>query len=102
MHRRPQALADRRSWGLPAQKRIAKLDTRKHLVLKSAHPSPLSASRGFFGNGHFVKANAWLREKYGDAGPIDWTRLDEVEPDAPNAAPLPGAAIASTSGTSVA
>jgi len=95
-----RAPADRRSWGLPAQKRIAKVDTRRHLVLKSAHPSPLSASRGFFGNGHFVKANAWLREKYGDAGPIDWTTLETDEPDAPSAAPLPGAPVASTSKSS--
>ena len=49
-------------WGSYAQKKGAFIDTNKHLVLKSPHPSPLSAHRGFFGNGHFVKANAYLRE----------------------------------------
>ena len=44
----------------------------KHLILKSAHPSPLAAMRGFFGNEHFKKANEWLRERYGADGGIDW------------------------------
>lgn len=39
-------------------------------MLKSAHPSPLSASRGFFGNGHFVKSDVWLKERYGRG--VDW------------------------------
>ncbi|EEB95955.1 hypothetical protein MPER_04993 [Moniliophthora perniciosa FA553] len=54
------------AWGLPAQKTCDKIgiDETKHLVLKSAHPSPLSAHRGFLGNGHFKRANEWLREKY--------------------------------------
>ena len=53
---------------------------KKHLVLSSVHPSPLSASRGFFGNGHFKKANAWLVEQYGsEDAAVDWTKL---EPDA--------------------
>lgn len=46
----------------------------RHLVLKSAHPSPLSA-RKYFGNDHFVKSNDWLRERYGPDGGIDWTSL---------------------------
>lgn len=49
-------------------------------MLKSAHPSPLSASRGFFGNGHFVKSNAWLQERYGADGGIDWKSLGEPAP----------------------
>ena len=47
-------------WGSYAQKKGAFIDTSKHLVLKSAHPSPLSAYRGFFGNKHFSKANQYL------------------------------------------
>ncbi|KAI0787811.1 uracil-DNA glycosylase [Fomes fomentarius] len=63
------------AWGAPAAKCVAKLDTKKHLILKSAHPSPLSAYRGFLGNGHFKQANAWLEEKYGPDGCVDWTKL---------------------------
>lgn len=37
------------------------------MILTSAHPSPLSASRGFIGNGHFKKANEWLETKFGCA-----------------------------------
>ena len=48
-------------WGSYAQKKGEVIDTGKHLVLKSPHPSPLSANRGFFGNGHFSKANAYLK-----------------------------------------
>lgn len=39
------------------------------------HPSPLSARRGFMGNGHFKKANDWLEKKYGPDGCVDWTKL---------------------------
>ncbi len=46
------------------------LDTSRHLVLTSPHPSPLSASRGFFGCGHFRKTNEFL-QSVGEA-PIDW------------------------------
>ena len=60
------------AWGSSAQARCAKVNGSKHLVLKSAHPSGLSAHRGFFGNGHFKKANEWLRERYGEDGEIDW------------------------------
>ena len=50
-------------WGANAWKKEALIDGKKHLILKSAHPSPLSAYRGFFGNGHFKKANEYLKEK---------------------------------------
>jgi len=57
-------------WGSHAINKQKLIDTQKHLVLTAPHPSPLSAYRGFFGCGHFVKANAWL-EQTGRA-PIDW------------------------------
>jgi len=57
-------------WGSYAQKKGAFIDRRKHLVLESVHPSPLSAHRGFLGNGHFKKANAYL-EEHGKLA-IDW------------------------------
>ncbi|THZ69826.1 uracil-DNA glycosylase [Aureobasidium pullulans] len=60
------------AWGSPAQKRCAGINGSKHYVLKSVHPSPLSAHRGFFDCGHFTKANEWLKERYGDDGVIDW------------------------------
>ncbi|KAI8624072.1 uracil-DNA glycosylase [Xylariaceae sp. FL1651] len=60
------------AWGKPAGDRVAKVDTKRHLVLKSVHPSPLSASRGFFDCGHFRKANEWLLQRYGADGEIDW------------------------------
>ena len=47
-------------WGSYAQKKGAFIDRNKHLVLASAHPSPLSSYRGFFGNKHFSKANNYL------------------------------------------
>lgn len=50
-------------WGAYAQKKAAFVDRNKHLVLESAHPSPLSSYRGFFGSKPFSKANAWLRQK---------------------------------------
>lgn len=48
-------------WGAYAQKKGAHIDRSKHLVLTAPHPSPLSAHNGFFGSGHFSKANEWLR-----------------------------------------
>lgn len=57
-------------WGKFAQEKEALIDTKKHLVLKSAHPSPLSANAGFFGNRHFSKANAYLIQHCID--PINW------------------------------
>lgn len=50
-------------WGSYAQKKAVFIDSRKHLVLKSVHPSPLSAHRGFLGCGHFGKANEFLESK---------------------------------------
>ncbi|MFA0960784.1 uracil-DNA glycosylase [Roseivirga sp. BDSF3-8] len=50
-------------WGAYAQKKGEIIDENKHCVLKSAHPSPFAANRGFFGNRHFSKANAYLAEK---------------------------------------
>lgn len=60
------------AWGTPASKRVQKVDKQRHLVLLSVHPSPLSASRGFFDCGHFKLANEWLTTRYGDDGEIDW------------------------------
>lgn len=57
-------------WGRPAQTKQSMLDNPKQLVLTAPHPSPLSASRGFFGCGHFSKTNEFL-EKNG-LPPIDW------------------------------
>lgn len=57
-------------WGSYAQSKTALIDARRHLVLSSPHPSPLSASRGFFGCKHFSQANAYLQQ-HGIA-PIDW------------------------------
>ena len=48
-------------WGSYAQKKGAFIDRNKHLVLSSAHPSPLSAYNGFFGNKHFSKTNEYLK-----------------------------------------
>lgn len=61
-------------WGSYAQKKGAFIDARKHLVIKSPHPSPLSAHRGFFGSRPFSRANQWLQD-HGQS-PIDW-RLPE-------------------------
>lgn len=60
------------AWGSPAQKRCTGVDKKKHCVLTSVHPSPLSAARGWFDCGHFKKTNEWLRERYGVEGEIDW------------------------------
>lgn len=57
-------------WGGYAQKKGAVIDTKKHLVLKAPHPSPLSAYRGFLGCCHFSQANAYL-EQHGKTA-IDW------------------------------
>ncbi|MBX2963473.1 MAG: uracil-DNA glycosylase [Cyclobacteriaceae bacterium] len=50
-------------WGAYAQRKGEVIDRTKHLVLMSAHPSPFSADRGFFGGRHFSKANAYLKSK---------------------------------------
>ncbi|TFH87380.1 uracil-DNA glycosylase [Billgrantia azerbaijanica] len=65
-------------WGSHARQKRALVDTSRHLVLESPHPSPLSAHRGFFGNHHFSRANAFLVENGRE--PIDW-QLPET-PDA--------------------
>ncbi len=57
-------------WGRSAQEKASMLDNPKHLILKSPHPSPLSAYRGFFGSRPFSKVNHFL-ESNGEA-PIDW------------------------------
>lgn len=61
-------------WGAYAQKKAAFVDGTRHLVLKAAHPSPLSAHNGFFGCRHFSKANAFLTAN-GEA-PINWALPD--------------------------
>ena len=67
------------AWGSPAQKRVDSIgvDKNKHLILKAVHPSPLSATRGFFDCKHFIKANEWLRNKYGVEGEVEWDCLTE-------------------------
>ena len=57
-------------WGSDAIKKGAFIDRGRHLVLTSPHPSPLSAHRGFFGNGHFNKANEYLIQH--GKSPIQW------------------------------
>ncbi|WP_442922016.1 uracil-DNA glycosylase [Methylotenera sp. N17] len=57
-------------WGSYAQKKGGVIDAKRHLVLKSVHPSPLSAHRGFFGNHQFSSINQYLIE-HGQA-PINW------------------------------
>jgi uracil-DNA glycosylase len=57
-------------WGAPAQKKASLVDESRHTILRSAHPSPLSARNGFFGSKPFSQANAAL-EAAGE-GPIDW------------------------------
>jgi uracil-DNA glycosylase len=58
-------------WGAYAQKKAAFVDASRHLVLKAAHPSPLSAHNGFLGCRHFSQANAFLDGK--GLAPINWT-----------------------------
>ena len=57
-------------WGRYAQEKGAHIDTKKHLVLTAAHPSPFSAHSGFFGCKHFSKANAYLVQQGKE--PIVW------------------------------
>ena len=71
-----KALSDRREglvfmlWGSYAQQKGRVIDRRKHLVLESSHPSPLSVYRGFDGCGHFKKANQYLQSRGQE--PINW------------------------------
>lgn len=57
-------------WGSPARKKAELIDAGRHLILESAHPSPMSVTRGFFGNGHFLKCNEWLNKR--GQSPIIW------------------------------
>jgi len=58
-------------WGAYAQKKGAFIDESKHLVIRGVHPSPLSASRGFFGQHYFSKTNEYLNKN--GQKPIDWS-----------------------------
>lgn len=64
-------------WGAYAHKKAANVDASRHLVLKAAHPSPLSAHNGFLGCKHFSQCNAFLVSN--GLPPIDWT-LPNVVP----------------------
>lgn len=57
-------------WGSPAQKKAQKVDAKKHFIIKSVHPSPLSSYRGFFGSKPFSQTNTFLSSK--GIKPIDW------------------------------
>lgn len=57
-------------WGRDARNKAKLIDKQKHLVLESAHPSPLSAYNGFFGNNHFKTCNEWLESHNLEA--IQW------------------------------
>lgn len=57
-------------WGAYAGRKAELIDSSKHLILRSAHPSPLSASRGFFGNHHFSRANDYLVSQ--GKTPVEW------------------------------
>ncbi len=57
-------------WGAYAGKKAELIDASKHLVLKSVHPSPYAADKGFFGSKPFSKTNAWLESE--GLGPINW------------------------------
>ncbi|MEF2152735.1 uracil-DNA glycosylase family protein, partial [Pseudomonas aeruginosa] len=61
-------------WGSHAQSKQKLIDPQRHLILKSAHPSPLSAYRGFLGNGHFSRTNKFLEQN--GKTPIDWSLPD--------------------------
>lgn len=60
-------------WGANARSKKALIDKDKHLILETVHPSPLSAYNGFFGCGHFIKANEYLIGK--GKKPINWSDL---------------------------
>ena len=68
-------------WGSYAQAKGRVIDPRRHRVLKTTHPSPLSAHRGFLGCGHFSAANEYLMRR-GEA-PIDWSLPARAELAAP-------------------
>ena len=62
-------------WGGNARSKKALITNPHHLVLECAHPSPLSAYAGFFGCGHFSKANDFLKSR-GEAT-VDWSRIND-------------------------
>jgi uracil-DNA glycosylase len=64
-------------WGAHAHKKAARVDASRHLVLKAAHPSPLSAHNGFLGCKHFSQCNAFLVSN--GRPPIDWNLTDGVQ-----------------------
>jgi uracil-DNA glycosylase len=57
-------------WGNNARQKRSLIDASKHCILESAHPSPLSAYKGFFGNNHFMSANTYLKDHH--RGEILW------------------------------
>jgi len=61
-------------WGNYARSKTALIDSAKHLIIESAHPSPFAAHRGFFGSKPFSKTNTYLTEN--QKSPIDWQLLD--------------------------
>ena len=75
-----KALSDRKEhlvfilWGRPAQMKTSLIDTSRHHIIASPHPSPLSAYRGFFGSKPFSRANAYLASV--GMTPIDWCLHD--------------------------
>ncbi len=60
-------------WGGNARAKKPLIDSKKHLILECAHPSPLSAYNGFFGCGHFIKTNEYLISR--GKTPINWSNL---------------------------
>lgn len=62
-------------WGNPAIAKSKLIDATRHLILTSPHPSPLSAHRGFLGNGHFSATNNYLKQH--DITPINWAIPEE-------------------------
>ena len=62
-------------WCSNARAKKALINNPKHLILECAHPSPLSAYNGFFGCGHFVKANEFLAAN--STNTIDWSKINE-------------------------
>ena len=70
-------------WGSYAQRKGQLIDTHRHCVLNSVHPSPLSAHRGFIGCGHFSAANDYLQSQ--GQPPIDWSLPARAQPQADSA-----------------
>ncbi|MEG2381163.1 MAG: uracil-DNA glycosylase, partial [Oscillospiraceae bacterium] len=62
-------------WGANARRKKSLITNPKHKILESAHPSPLSAYNGFFGNGHFAKCNEFLKQN--GLSEINW-KLDDI------------------------